>query len=331
MRMLSNFIPANIDNPLRLAARLARSESKSARYSMALAAMGLAAIPLDLLLYLAEQNLYRRSSLPDRPLIFIVGPPRSGTTLAYQLLVGQFEVAYLNNLTAVFPRSPITAMRIFDQRLSPYKSDYVSFYGRSTGLSAPNDGLYVWDRWFPRGDYTAVSQLDAQQQRSVRQFWGALSDSTGKPVVNKNNAMVAVAHLVAELLPNASFLCLTREPFFLAQSLLRARLDIHGTATRPYGLNDSRREDEDPIRSACSQVAFHRGLMQQAQSRIGKKRFHVVSYESICDQPAAFLDQLSEELPDLGRPIDRLPKKSFPSSNVLRVDKDTAVRIETSL
>ena len=67
-------------------------------------------------------------------------------------------------------------------------------------------------------------------------FFNAFEAWSGLPLVAKNNNLNASASLVAEVLPDCYFLCLTREPVFLARALLRARRDIHGREDLGYGL-----------------------------------------------------------------------------------------------
>ncbi|NIU01843.1 MAG: hypothetical protein GWN01_13315, partial [Nitrosopumilaceae archaeon] len=43
------------------------------------------------------------------PPVFILGPPRSGTTLLYQLMTCSFNFAYIPNIANKFYRCPISA------------------------------------------------------------------------------------------------------------------------------------------------------------------------------------------------------------------------------
>ena len=113
----------------------------------------------------------------------------------------------------------------------------------------------------------------------------------GPPVVAKNNALNASAHLVAEALPTARFICLQRSRNSLALSLYRARMDIHGAATVPYGLTtqEARRPD-DAVEDICRQVLYHEQLAREQQSRLGAERFMIVRYEDICGDPRGFVE-----------------------------------------
>lgn len=293
------FLPSHFHNPLGLAMRILRSGDPHARFAMGSAAMGAALTPLDLAMQPFESRRYRAAPPPLLPALFICGPPRSGTTLLFQVLAANLPVAFFNNLTSVFPRSPITANAWFGKGLRYHPGTYRSYYGRARSLAAPNDALYLWDRWVGRDRGRIPRQLDPGAQEAMRRFLGAFELFTGKPLVAKNNNLNGYAHLVAEVFPNARFICLRRDPLFLAQALYIARRDIHGDERVPYGLSptaDRWAPSSDPIEDACRQVQFHERLATEQRERIGDSRFRIISYESVCADPSSILREVSEFL-----------------------------------
>ncbi len=177
----------------------------------------------------AESVLATPGQSTSRPILFVCGPPRSGTTLVGLSLMRSLDVAYLTNATSVFPLSPITASDLLraipDGRHVPLES----YYGRTAGFRAPNDGLHLWDRWLGTDRGLVRDHIEADGAQAMVEFFGAYEAWTGRPLVAKNNALDAHAALVAAHLPTARFLCLTRDPLFLGQSLLLARRAIHGS------------------------------------------------------------------------------------------------------
>jgi len=274
---------------------------------MKLAAAGPLCAPLDFLLESFERQAYQAAPPRHLPVILVCGPPRSGTTLLLQALIQNLPVAYFNNLTALFPRSPITANRLFSRLISRSPLEFRSYYGRTDHLAGSNDGLQLWDRWLGADRSRAPSQLSAQQREAMVRFFNAFEAWSGSPLVAKNNNLNASASLVAEALPDSYFLCLTRDPVFLARSLLRARLEIHGREDLGYGLTpDSSRGD--PVEDVCNQVIFHSTLAQEQQIKIGSTRFQQVSYEDFCRNPGATLQFVTEQV--LRRPV---PSGEFPN------------------
>src|SRR5262245_45670092 len=111
--MFRRLIPPTFHDPFGLALRLARSRDPDAYFAMSTALLSPLTAPLDRLLALAERRIYARATAPQRPILFVTGAPRSGTTLVSQALVHHLPVTYFNNLSALFPRAPIVANRLF--------------------------------------------------------------------------------------------------------------------------------------------------------------------------------------------------------------------------
>ena len=263
-----------------------------------MAVAGLLLIPVDYLLGPWERRIYATASKPNKPLIIVVGPPRSGTTLVAQYLINRFSVGYLNNLTSLFPRSPIAANRLFMSADSFRRGDYRAFYGKSRKLSGANDGLYIWDRWLGP-DRARVPERLLKSHSELSEFFGALMDFVDRPIVNKINRLNTCANLVVDELENVSFVCLHRDPLFLAQSLYLARTEILGDVNSPYGTEHDNRHLDDPIEDVCQQVLFHEQCARKQRQILGEDRFSIVSYDSFCEAPEAFAMAIAARFPTL--------------------------------
>lgn len=330
-RALHRFVPAHLHDPVGLTRRLLRSGDPAARFAMLSAALGVLAFPLDAVLAVMERRRLRAASGPRRPMILICGPPRSGTTLLAQTLIRTLPVAFVNNLTAIFPRAPLTANRLFLRGPQRREVDFRSYYGRSRHWWGPNDGLHLWDRWVGRDRRRLPAQLEPVAADGMRRFFGAMEEQYGMSVLAKNNSLIGYAHLVAPVLPTARFLCLTRDPVFLAQSLLRARRDIHGRDDVPYGLAPDRR-GVDPIEDVCRQVRHHESLVRSQQARLGEERFRTVAYEDLCADPAAIATRVSENLLGIAPDRERTGQLSpFTAANRRRLDTGELEVIRSTL
>ncbi len=309
-RAIHPFVPADFHDPIGLARRLLKNPDPAARFAIRAAAAAPLAIPMDVLLTPFERRMYREAGAPTRPIVLVCGSARSGTSLAAQLLIRNLLVAFFDNLASVFPRSPLTARRLLGQRLHRSLIAYRSYYGRTSGWSAPNDALNLWDRWLGRDRSRVPERLDDKTSAEMSAFFGAFERETGLPVVAKNNALNASAHLVSGALPTARFICLQRSRNSLALSLYRARIDMHGAATVPYGLTsgDVRRPD-DGMEDICRQVLYHERLAREQQARIGAERFMIVRYEDICREPRSFVETVGRVFLEYDRRISRRPTR----------------------
>jgi Sulfotransferase family len=329
---LHRFFPSHIQNPLGLAGRLIRTRDPNARFAMLSAAGGLALTPLDLALLPFERQRYRGATVPERPSIFVCGPPRSGTTLLFQVLAATLPVAYFNNLTALFPRSPITANAWFGGRLRFSSEEFRSYYGRAKGLGAPNDALYLWDRWIGKNRRRVPGAIDPGSQEAMRRFFGAFERFSRRPLVAKNNNLNGYAHLVADVLPRAIFVCMSRDPLYLAQALYIARRDIHGDERVAYGIDETAGDagrDRDPVDDVCRQVLFHQRLQAEQRAKIGPVRFRIVSYEGFCADPGTTIRELARLL-GVAPDEERMPGP-FKESRSPRLEAATLERMERTL
>jgi hypothetical protein len=262
-----------------------------------------------------ERRRYERAPSANLPIILVAGPPRSGTTVVAQALIRTLPVSYFNNLTAMFPRAPITANRLWGR---PFRNQSValrSFYGRTTRMSEPNDALFLWDRWLGADRAKIQPPPSAANRRRMAQFFGAFQEAFGLPVVAKNNSLNAYASSVAEALPTAHFVCMTRDPLWLSQALLDARRMIHGSPAVAYGIDDPRRataNPDDPLQDVCGQVEFYRHLAEEQLRRIGPQRFWLVPYEEFCRHPQRLLTRVAREILGLDARDEEFARKLAP-------------------
>jgi Sulfotransferase family len=331
---LHRYVSAQFHDPFGLFFRLVRTGHPAAYFAMAVAGLGIILTPLDMLLQIFEQRLYHNANKPHMPLIFVCGAPRTGTTFVTQVLINNLPVGFFNNLTAVFPRSPITASRLFGRFLVRRILTYDSYYGKSLHFSGPNDALYIWDRWFGTDRAIIPASLGAVNQEEMIRFLGAYEQFLQKPIINKNNNLNTYASVVANIFENAYFICMTRDPLYLAQSLLKARMDIHGDVHVPYGIDSPyHTHPDDYIESLCEQVLFHEQAAKEQQQLVGEGRFWIVQYEEFCCHPEALIQRVSTEI--LGLPVSdvnlKVGHKPFTASNTVKMDPEIFETLKQTL
>jgi len=296
------FVPAHVGNPIRLARRMLSSRNRAALFTLFIAVLGILCIPFDLLLSIRERRLLSSAAaVPARPTVFVCGPARSGTTITFQILCRHLDVSYLQNVTALFPRSPIVASKIYRRLFSPRRDGsqgYKNYYGKTSGMGGPTEGNHIWSRWVEPDATGFRTKLSADGAREMARFIAAFGEVDRKAMVYKNTNMNVFADAVADAVPNLLVICLRRSADFLAQSLLQARIDIHGSVSHGYGVEDVENLDDayHPIASVCSQVEFLNRVARESQARIGEDRFWIVDYEQICANPGKFVAAVSARL-----------------------------------
>jgi len=331
-RWWHRYVPSYANNPFKLAKTLVTERNPAARSALLMAAGGVALTPLDMLLASREQALYRKAPDPKLPVILVCGPPRSGTTLVGQYLISNLQVGYINNLTSLFPRSPITANELFGKWVARRDSGYDAFYGKSRGLGAANDGLYIWDRWLGPDRYSVPHTLQPEAGDAMRRFFGALQAQQRLPTVNKVNRLCICADLVVGNLKRVLIVCLRRDPVYLAQSLLIAREKLMGDTSKPYGVMHADRVTTDPVEDVCRQVIFYQRLCAQQKDLIGEDRFLILDYESFCENPSQLLTRIRERFDDI-EPQERVggARDSFAVSADWKLGQEVLEKLQSRL
>lgn len=288
---LDKYIPTHVGNPFGLARRMVSSGNRAALFTLSSTILGILCIPLDLLLSRWEKRLIQSATpTPANPVIFVCGPARSGTTLVYQVLSRYLDVSCLQNITVLFPRSPITATKIY-RRLGGHKrdirDDFENYYGKTSGMYGPSEANHIWNRWVrpdSTGFRTIVSETAAKE---TARFFSAFEEVDNKAVLAKNNNLNVFADRIADAIPNFLIICLRRNPAYLAQSLLQARREIRGNIADGYGVQnvEDAKAESDPIKAVCVQISYLNRKAEEFQSIIGPERFWIVDYEQFCKNP----------------------------------------------
>lgn len=305
---LHKAVPSHFNDPFGLAARILRSGSRDGRAALMQAGLKLGLMPLDLILSMLPGGV-SGAAAPARPIVFVTGPPRSGTTVLHQLLIRTLPVAYLTNLASLMPLSALRGGFALTGAMANDRVRLESFYGRTRALSGPSDGLEFWDRWLGPDRRHIPERIAPSAAAEMQGFFAALERRTGRPAVAKNNNLLGSAHLVADVLPGARFVCLTRDPLYLAQSLFKARHDIHGDTALSYGIEGAGADAlTDPAEDVWRQVRFYHSLQAAQTDRLGPDRFLTVRYETLCDDPGAVVGRIARDFLGLDLPNPPLAK-----------------------
>jgi sulfotransferase family protein len=319
---LRRYLPASFKDPVGLAGRLLRSKDPAAYFAMLATGLAVLATPLDWLLAGAERRAYARAHSAERPIILVAGAPRSGTTMLSQALLHNLPISFFNNLTMLFPRSPVVANRLFGRFLGAPERSYTSFYGRTRGFAAPNDGLHIWDRWMGHDRYVVPTRFDDATVRDMRGFFGAWEQMSGRPLLNKNNALATCAPLIAKTLPTAHLIVIRREAAFNVQSIIGAREQIQGSRQIGYGVEDPARQragGQGWLEDVCAQVLYHERRIEEQRREIPPERYWVVAYEEICREPHLIVERVGREILGVRVDVDALRKSLPPFRDTNRV------------
>jgi hypothetical protein len=287
----------------------------------------------------AEAEIAADFDMPKYPPIFVVGPPRSGTTILMQWLAATNRFAYPTNLLSRFYAAPWIGAKIqqlltdpdydFRDELFDMKGDvtFRSTLGKTIGALAPNEFWYFWRRFIPNEEPRHLSPEEerAIDGKGLASELAALESVFDKPVAMK--AMIVQYNIptVSACFDRALFLHVRRAPLYNVQSILEARVEYYGTRDAWYSAKPAEYamlSREDCFRQAAGQVHFTHRAIEQGLSAIDPSRSLDVSYEDLCLAPAETYRALVDKLARQGcavAPAYEGPA-GFESTNVLRCD-----------
>ncbi len=256
------------------------------------------------LLRLEEPRLLRRLGGRASQPTFLIGAPRSGTTVAFQLLLSQLEIAYICNFAERFPESPVAATRVVLPSIRRYRSDFSSNYGVTKGYAGPNEGEKVWKRWFGSG-YVDETNLTPENKANARATLAALERLLGGPFVGKAPSNSTRIRALNAAFPEGLFVWVRRDPLMIAQSILKARrVDPQRLSDLPpeqvwWGVRPKQYEqikDKHYIDQICEQVYYIEQNIVEDLAATGSGRCAEVWYELLCADPGGELRRITDFL-----------------------------------
>lgn len=263
-------------------------------------------------------GLFGRDRGSAKPPLFIVGPPRSGTTLSYQVITQEFRLAYFTALANyLFGASNLMA-HVVPPLCGRPKASFESAYGGSVGWCAPAENGNFWFRWLPRdgeqGHYISTAAMSAVHMAQMRAAVNSLALIAGRPFVFKSVYLAMAIGPLAAAFPDARFIHVRRDPFYTCQSLLKARLarpdprEWWSVKPPEYRAWRNLPLAEKIVRQVLAvEEIVARDLRSHAPGR-----FRELHYEALCADPHAQLSELTEWLAPLG--YERYPDTRIPSS-----------------
>lgn len=258
------------------------------------------------------------------PPVFIIGVPRSGTTILRQLIASTIQTSYISNfgdklfrnLGVPYPAISAIVLRLVDAK--PIQITYTPTYGTTPGRGNPSESEHSWAYWFKRLiEEVAPSDVLPQMKRAMYRGIAATQRLSGRPFVNKTTVLSLRIRALVDVFPGALFIHVQRDPIDVAQSLLVAR-----DAYKNDWLGAKPRECEelpsdDVVGLICAQVRFTHQRIVTDQEKTGSDRFLTIEYEQLCANPPQELERVKRFFSKFGVPVTVVGEgpKSLPFTN----------------
>lgn len=243
----------------------------------------------------------------NQPILYIMGCPRSGTTLVSQYLAASGLFTYPSNFISRFYYAPYLGAKlqqmliesdfrgeIFDQE---NQLSFISELGKTKGATSPHEFWYFWRRFFKFGDIQklnpeTIEKIDTQTFiNELRSFQSVKN----KPLVLK--AMILNWHipLLSNLYENSYFLFIKRDIKTNADSLIRARENFFGNINEWYSFKPPNYEkvlELDPIEQTKWQVKETNAAIEEGLKKLAQNNVFSINYEDFCQNPKFLLQEI---------------------------------------
>ena len=252
------------------------------------------------------------------PMVFIVGAPRSGTTLLTQWLADSGVFAYPSNFISRFYHAPYVgalvqrmmtdpalAFRNEMEGIQPRSSNFHSELGKTDGFTAPNEFHYFWRRFFHYGEIQLLSEAELADVDvgALRAEIAALIGVMGRPLAMKGLMFNWNLPFIASVFPQAIFLHIRRNPVWNAQSLLLAREKYFQDRHCWYSFKPPEYchlRFMEPLEQVCGQVAWTEAAIEDLPDR----RVVTTQYEDFCSAPKKVWEILTSRVMQMGVSIE---------------------------
>lgn len=297
-----------------------KSRKRAASLGIALKLIRPLSIIFDSALPKRKLNVNEAKAFP--PLFFIVSPPRSGSTVIYQVLVRCIECIFFSNWHFLFPKS---ASKLFSNQLNrslPFV--FRNYYGYTPHMNDVNEGNEVFDKLFS-GD-------DASEIRSrFKKFLSSFAIEAETPVIFKNVRNYENIALIAKAIPEMNFLCIKRDLNQNIQSELKGYRELGNFHPIPKHLAEIN-YNLAPVQFATKQIFSISKEIDLQLLEVAPERKFIIQYETFCKDPQSVLSKLAGQFNITNKmKQDRIEKLKLRASFSRKVSNREELEIKTEL
>lgn len=215
--------------------------------------------------------------------IFIIGSPRTGSTLLYQCMIERYKLCFVSNLMSALPRFMVT-MTKFIPRVSINNGKKIkkeSFYGYTPGLTSPSEAGAVFRFWFEK----------CTDSKVVYKTIESISKNNEAPFISKNLFNSTRIERIVAVFPEARFIYIKRNESKVVKSILKGN-EVLSSGNISLGLDvDKSKPIEDQV---LEEVRKINQIIQEKSKLISKSNWIEVDYEAFCLTPEYHIKKIGD-------------------------------------
>ena len=273
----------------------------------------------------------------NMPFVAVCGPPRSGTTLTFQLVTQIVDGMLINNLHYLFYRSPLTGYWLSKWLTRPYISNYRSDFGFIAGLNGPAQAYQFWRYWCDQQLIETEPKPDDARLRRFVKVMNAIYRIDGRPFLAGFLAHAFYVDQLASRFDKCLIIRVKRDTLASARSMLMGMKKNDSSFVEiPSAIPKECQSEpgQSPYERVARQAFFINRRLDQLQVQHSDIVFETDYYES-CRSPRSFAQRLVNCLSERGfsfscRTDVKIPE-SFRARRVSRDQDEDTRRIAVAL
>jgi hypothetical protein len=228
-------------------------------------------------------------SKPKHSPIFIIGAPRTGSTILYQSLTNYFNVSYIDNLSCLFHRNLFFGMYLSNKlyKNKPHNC-FKSIHGntmKTGGLHAPSECGQFWYRWLPRDHhFIDYDEITDDMVEGIRENIFAILNYYNRPFVFKNLNAGQRLRLIHKVYPESKFIWIKRNKVDTISSILKVREKLNIPTNEWWSIKPQNYKDllkENRIDMVTQGVYYLEKQIHTDLKLFNKEQYSIITYEDL--------------------------------------------------
>ena len=299
----------------------------------------------------AEHDAVGDNNETKYPTVFVVGAPRSGTTLLTQWLAYTGLFGYPTNFISRFYKAPYLGKVIQDiltkeeydykgelSDLKAPKDKYKSVLGKTVGHAEPNSFWYMWRRFLPVQEIEYISPDDEEKvdAEGLLNAVACLEKGYDKPVLLKGKMLQFNIDILGKIFPRSLILFVNRSEAHNVESIARARIKYKGGIEKWFEAKPPEYKNiakMSPINQIVEQVRCTNRSIENGLRKADNISSIRISYENFCDNPESVFRMIRQEMKELDYILDKKYNGpvEFNNTNRMRNKSDLMKKIENRI
>lgn len=258
-----------------------------------------------------NDSLFDKNVEEQLPNIYVIGLPRSGTTLLTQVLFNCLDIGCTSNFISKFWDVPLVGFQLSNEIIGDFKpNNYTSLYGKSEDLYSPHEFSFFWHNVLNINP-NKIEKIN-YQTISKNVDWDILkgvicniNEIAKKPIIYK--PLELIGSILSDFQRNLNkslFIYVERNKEEVALSLAKGRMDYYGDINCWFSSLPPNHEGilNLPYNEQITQQV--NGLTDMYESNIKKipeENILKLTYDELCDFPESIVERTKNKLNNLSK------------------------------